>query len=48
MLTYLMKAKFSTMCIVCNGKIQPGKEIAKNSDDQWVHKYCVEDADNLP
>ena len=43
-----MKAKFGTSCISCGDKIQPGKEILKNQDDQWVHKHCVEDSEGLP
>jgi hypothetical protein len=48
-----MKAKFATSCISCGdkiqpGKIQPGKEIAKNKDENWVHKHCVEDSEGLP
>lgn len=43
-----MKAKFATSCISCGDKIQPGKEIAKNSDENLVHKHCVEDSEVLP
>ena len=43
-----MKAKFATSCDSCGDKIQPGKEIAKNKDENWVHKHCVEDSEGLP
>jgi hypothetical protein len=43
-----MKAKFATSCISCGDKIQPGKEILKNQDEQWVHKHCAEDSEGLP
>ena len=43
-----MKAKFNASCIFCGDKIQLGKEILKNQDDQWVHKHCVEDSEGLP
>lgn len=43
-----MKAKFATLCVSCEEKIQPGKEIAKNKEEKWVHKYCVEDLENMP
>jgi len=43
-----MKAKFPTLCVSCGDKIQPGKEIAKNSDEKWVHKHCVDDSEGLP
>jgi len=43
-----MKAKFVTSCMSCGDKIQPGKEIAKNTDEKWVHKCCVEDSEGLP
>jgi len=43
-----MKAKFATNCVSCGDKIQPGKEILKNSDEKWVHKHCVDDSDGLP
>jgi len=28
-----MKAKFATSCMSCGDKIQPGKEISKNKDE---------------
>jgi hypothetical protein len=43
-----MKAKFGTSCVSCDDTIQPGKEISKNQDDQWVHKHYVEDSEGLP
>ncbi len=43
-----MKAKFATSCISCGVKIQPGKEIVKNNDENWVHKHCAEDSEGLP
>lgn len=43
-----MKAKFASQCISCGDKIAPGKEIAKNSEDKWVHKHCVDDSESLP
>ena len=43
-----MKAKFGTSCISRGDKIQPGKEISKNQDDQWVHKRGVKDSEGLP
>ena len=43
-----MKAKFMTSCVSCGDKIQPGKEITKNKDEQWVHKHCAEDSEGLP
>lgn len=43
-----MKVKFDTSCISCGDKIQPGKEISKNQDDQWAHKHRAEDFEGLP
>lgn len=43
-----MKAKFATSCIACGGKIQVGKEISKNKDENWVHKHCIDNSDGLP
>ncbi len=40
-----MKAKFTTPCISCGAEINPGKEIAKNNEGNWVHKYCIEDTE---
>lgn len=40
-----MKAKFTTCCVSCGAVIKPGKEIAKNHQGSWVHKYCTEDID---
>ncbi len=42
-----MKAKFAISCVSCGDKIQPGKEISKNKDENWVHKP-VEDSEGLP
>ena len=28
--------------------IKVGKEIAKNSEDAWVHKHCIDDSDEFP
>ncbi|HEY4679645.1 MAG TPA: hypothetical protein VIH04_00080 [Nitrosarchaeum sp.] len=47
-LSNAMKAKFASSCISCGDKIQLGKEIAKNKDDKWVHKHCVDDVEGLP
>ncbi len=43
-----MKAKFPTSCTSYGDKIQPGKEISKNKDEDWVHKHRVEDSEGLP
>jgi predicted RNA-binding Zn-ribbon protein involved in translation (DUF1610 family) len=43
-----MKAKFATSCVSCGDKIQPGKEITKNQDEEWVHNHCAEDSEGLP
>ena len=43
-----MKARFASKCAVCGDMIRAGKEISKNSEDVWVHKYCVDNADELP
>lgn len=43
-----MKAKFASVCIECGDKIEPGKEISKNNEENWVHKHCLDDADALP
>ncbi|HSB50604.1 MAG TPA: hypothetical protein VLC72_04675 [Nitrosopumilaceae archaeon] len=40
-----MKAKFTTSCISCGAEIKPGKEISKNNEGNWVHKYCAEEAE---
>jgi hypothetical protein len=47
-LSDIVKAKFASSCISCGDKIQLGKEIAKNKDEKWVHKHCVDDAEGLP
>ena len=43
-----MKAKFSTKCNVCDAFIQKGKEIMKNDDGDWVHRYCVNEILEMP
>ena len=43
-----MKAKFKTICVSCNGEINPGKEIAKDNSGKWVHKYCSTEENELP
>lgn len=43
-----MKARFATKCSACGDTIKVGKEIAKNSEEVWVHKHCVDNADELP
>ncbi|SVB96897.1 uncharacterized protein METZ01_LOCUS249751 [marine metagenome] len=48
MYSLIMKARFSTTCIVCDGYIQKGKEIVKNEAGNWVHKYCASEILELP
>ena len=43
-----MKAKFTGNCVECNDTIKAGKEILKDSKDQWVHKACYDLQDELP
>ncbi len=43
-----MKAKFAGKCIECGDVIKAGKEILKNSKDQWVHKACCDLEEELP
>ena len=43
-----MKAKFSTICIVCDANIQKGKEIVKNENGDWIHKYCANEIVEIP
>ena len=43
-----MKARFATKCVACGDMIKVGKEIAKNSEDVWVHKHCIDDSDEFP
>ena len=43
-----MKARFAGICKSCGGDIHKGKEIARNEDDVWVHKHCVEELVDLP
>ena len=43
-----MKARFDGKCQSCGGDIHKGKEIARNADDVWVHKHCVEELVDLP
>ena len=47
LLTY-MKARFDGKCKSCGDDIRKGKEIAKNADEVWVHKHCVEELVDLP
>lgn len=44
----IMKAKFKTTCVSCNGEINPGKEIAKDPSGKWVHKHCLTEENDLP
>lgn len=43
-----MKARFTTKCPACGDMIRAGREIARDSEDRWVHKHCTEDGDELP
>ncbi len=43
-----MKARFDGKCKECGDDIRKGTEIAKNADDVWVHKHCVEELVDLP
>ena len=43
-----MKARFDGKCKSCGDDIRKGKEIAKNADEVWVHKHCVEELVDLP
>jgi hypothetical protein len=43
-----MKARFSTKCSVCDAFIEKGKEIVKNEDENWVHKYCANEILEIP
>ena len=43
-----MKARFATTCASCGDKIVPGREISKNSDENWVHRHCLDEAEGLP
>jgi hypothetical protein len=43
-----MKAKFNTSCSSCGDKIKIGKEIAKDQNGKWVHKYCITVDSDLP
>ena len=47
-LTDTMKARFDGKCKECGDDIRKGKEIARNADDVWVHKHCVEELVDLP
>ena len=44
----VMKARFEGKCKSCGDDIRKGKEIARNADDVWVHKHCVEELVDLP
>tara|TARA_B110000014_G_scaffold156845_1_gene110193 strand:+ start:513 stop:653 length:141 start_codon:yes stop_codon:yes gene_type:complete len=43
-----MKARFDGKCKSCGDDIRKGKEIARNAEDVWVHKHCVEELVDLP
>jgi len=43
-----MKARFNGKCVECGEAIKTGKEILKNSKDQWVHKSCSDVEEELP
>ena len=43
-----MKARFSTKCSVCDALIENGKEFAKNEDENWVHKHCINEILEMP
>ena len=43
-----MKARFKGKCIECGGEIKTGKQILKNSKDQWVHAACSDLEEELP
>jgi len=43
-----MKARFDGKCKSCGDDIRKGKEIARNADEVWVHKHCVEELVDLP
>ncbi len=44
----IMKARFNGKCVECGDVIKTGKEILKNSKDQWVHKACCDLEEELP
>lgn len=44
----LMKARFNGKCVECGDVIKTGREIVKNSKDQWVHKVCSDIEEELP
>jgi len=44
----IMKARFNGKCVECGDMIKTGKEILKNSKDQWVHKACCDLEEELP
>ena len=43
-----MKARFPGKCSECNEDIVKGKEIAKNTQGKWVHKFCSDSETELP
>lgn len=43
-----MKARFNGKCSECGEGIKTGKEILKNSEEQWVHKACCDLKEELP
>ena len=44
----IMKARFPGKCVECGEAIKVGKEILKNSKEQWVHAACSDVEDELP
>ena len=44
----IMKARFPGKCVECGESIKVGKEILKNSKEQWVHASCSDLEDELP
>ena len=43
-----MKARFTSKCPACDEMIRVGREIAKDSQDRWVHKHCSDEVEELP
>ncbi len=43
-----MKARFPGKCVECGEAIKVGKDILKNSKEQWVHASCSDLEDELP
>lgn len=44
----IMKARFPSKCPACGDAIKVGKEITRDTQERWVHKYCADDTDELP